>query len=142
MRSKPPTVFPFRPHGVFLSRVEGRLMITDVTGPWNRELVEQWVLEAGPVARKLGPHVGIAVIHGSMLCTPDALPVLRRAARHAGASFACVAHVIVAAAAVEGRDFVEPNFIRAYDGVLPLAIFYTLDEARAWALARLAEQGL
>jgi hypothetical protein len=141
MPSKPPTVFPFRPHGAFLSRVEDRLMITDVNGPWNKELVEQWARAAGPVAAQLGPHVGIAVIHGSMLCPPDALPVLRQAARHARAALACVGHAIVAAASVEGRDFVEPNFIRAYDGVLPLAIFYTLDEARAWALARLAEQG-
>ncbi len=141
MPSKPPTASPFRAHGTFLSRVEGRLIISDVTGPWNKELVEQWALEAGPVARQLGPHIGIAVIHGSMLCTPEALLVLRQAARHARASLACVAHAIVAAPSVEGRDFVEPNFIRAYDGVLPLAIFYTLDEARAWALARLAEQG-
>ena len=116
-------------------------MITEITGPWNKELVEHWALNANPVARGMGAHVGIAVISGSMLCTPEALKVLRHAARHAATALSCVAHVIVAGREVEGRDFVESSFIRSYDGVLPLAIFYTLDEARAWALARLAEQG-
>ncbi len=116
-------------------------MIADVTGPWNKELVEQWALASNPVARKLGPHVGIAVIHGSMLCTPDALLVLRRAAQHAAGALACMAHVIVAGKEVEGRDFVESSFIRAYEGVLPLAIFYDLDAARVWSLEMLAQNG-
>ena len=117
-------------------------MISDVTGPWNKELVEQWALASNPMAKRVGAHIGIAVIHESMLSTPDALLVLQRAAEHAARSLGCIAHVIVADKTVEGRDFVEPSFVRIYDGVLPLAIFYTLDEARAWSLARLAEQGL
>ena len=117
-------------------------MISEITGPWNKELVEQWALESNPVAKSLGTHIGIAFIHGSMLCTPDALLVLGRAADHAARALDCVAHVIVADKTVEGRDFVESSFIRTYNGVLPLAIFYTLDEARAWSLARLAELGL
>lgn len=142
MPAKPPRPITFRSHGHFTTRVEGQLIISEVTGPWNKELVEEWARSAQPVAQSLaahGPHVGIAVITGSMLCTPDALKVLREAARYAAGTLDCRAHVIVAAATVEGRDFVEANFIRAYEGVLPLAIFYTLDEARAWSLARLAE---
>lgn len=141
MGPRPLTPSSFRPHGKFLSRVEGRLIVTEITGPWNKELVEHWAMESHPLAKSLGAHVGIAVIHGSMLCTPDALMVLRRAAEHAAVALDCVAHVIVADKTVEGRDFIEPSFIRTYEGVLPLAIFYTLDDARAWSLARLAEQG-
>lgn len=142
MLAKPPPPITFRAHGHFTTRVEGQLIISEVTGPWNKELVEEWAYGSQPVAQALaahGPHVGIAVISGSMLCTPDALKVLRQAARHAATTLNCRAHVIVADASVEGRDFVESNFERAYEGVMPLAIFYTLDEARAWALARLAE---
>ncbi len=116
-------------------------MISEITGPWNKELVEQWAIGSNPVARELGPHVGIAVIHASMLCTPDALHVLRRAAEYAASALACVAHVIVAGKEVEGRDFVESSFIRTYAGVLPLAIFYDLEAARAWSLETLAQQG-
>lgn len=142
MLPKPPSPPVFRAHGHFTTRVEGQIIISDVTGPWNKELVEEWAYGSQPVAKRVsarGPHVGIAVISGSMLCTPEALAVLRQAARHAATTLRCVGHVIVADQSVEGRDFVEPTFMRAYEGVMPLAIFYTLDEARAWALARLAE---
>ena len=131
------TTSAFPAHGDFLTRVDGRLIISDVTGPWNKELVEEWACAAHPVAKGVGPHVGIAIIHGSMLCTPDALLVLRRSAEYAARGLECVAHAIVAAREVEGRDFVESSFIKAYEGVLPLAIFYTLDEARQWAFGLL-----
>ncbi|WP_426107875.1 hypothetical protein [Massilia sp. TSP1-1-2] len=131
----------FRPHGTFLTRVDGRLIISDVTGPWNKELVQAWALAVQPVAMGVGPHVGVAVIHGSMLSTPEALLVQRRCAEHAARTLGCVAHAIVADKTVEGRDFVESSFFKAYEGVLPLAVFYTLDEARSWAAALLnAEQ--
>lgn len=119
-------------------------MISEVTGPWNKELVEEWAYGSQPLAlalSKQGPHIGIAVISGSMLCTPEALKVLRQAARYAATELHCVAHVIVADKTVDGRDFVESNFMRAYEGVLELAFFYTLDEARAWSLARLQQAG-
>jgi hypothetical protein len=48
---------------------------------------------------------------------------------------------MVADRATDGRGLVDNSFIRAYDGVLPFAIFYTQDEARQWALALLASQG-
>ena len=138
---KIPTASAFRSHGEFLTRVDGRLLISDVTGPWNKELVEEWASASGPVARGVGPHVGIAIIHGSMLCTPEALEVLRNCAAYAARSLECVAHGIVAAKDVEGRDFVESSFFRAYEGVLPLAIFYTIEEARQWAYGLLDAQG-
>jgi hypothetical protein len=142
MRAKPPTSFTFRAHGQFTTRVDGRLIISDVTGPWNKELVEQWAAASHPLAQALGPHVGIAVVRESMLCTPDALLVLRRAAQYAATSLACMAHVLVADKSVDGRDLIDASFIRAYDGALRFAIFYSLEEAQAWALALLAEQGL
>ena len=141
MQHKSPPTSPFRSHGNFLTRVDGRLIISDVTGPWNKELVEEWAIAAQPVAIGVGPHVGIAVIHGSMLCTPEALLVLRRCAGYAAHALACVAHAIVADKTVEGRDFVESSFFRAYEGVLPLAIFYTLEEARSWAEGLLEARG-
>jgi hypothetical protein len=86
--------------------------------------------------------VGIAVVRESMLCTPDALAVLRRAAAYAATSLACVAHVLVADKSVDGRGLVDASFIRAYQGALRFAIFYSLEEAQAWSLALLEEQGL
>ncbi len=141
MHPTPPRRHTFRAHGQTSSQADGRLILTDVTGPWNKELVDEWGRAAYALVKPMGPHVGIALIHGSMLCTPDALAEMRRSAKYAATSLQCVGHAIVADKTVDGRDLVDISFIRAYEGVLPLGIFYTLAEARAWALALLAEQG-
>jgi len=134
----------YRPHGRFATHVEGRLMVTEVTGPWNKELVEYWAQQRYPAAKALGeagPYVGIAVIHDSMLCPADALEALARVVRYSAARLHCIAHVIVADASVDGRNFLEPVFARIYQGVVDHAIFYTVDEARAWSLALLRQHG-
>lgn len=134
----------FRPHGKFTTHVEGRLIVSEVTGPWNKELVEFWGARCLPDAKALGasgPWVGIAVIRESMLCPPSAIDSLRRIAQYSGAKLNCLAHVIVADASVDGRDFLEPAFARIYEGAVEHAIFYTFDEARAWSLALLRSKG-
>jgi hypothetical protein len=131
----------FRPHGKFATHVDGRLMVSEITGPWNKELVEYWGLRCYPEAKRLseeGPYVGIAVIRESMLCPADALESLRRIVRYSATHLNCIAHVIVADAGVDGRDFLEPVFARIYEGVVAHAIFYTFEEACAWSLALLA----
>jgi len=133
----------FRPHGAFHTRVEGRLIISEVTGPWNKELVQYWGQRCLPEATLLaesGPWVGIAVIGESMLCPPDALAMLRRIVAHSASHLQCIAHVIVAGPEVDGRDFLEPIFARVYEGLVEHAIFYTFEEARAWSLALLARR--
>jgi hypothetical protein len=134
----------YRPHGRFATHIEGRLMVSEVTGPWNKELVEAWAQQCYPAAKELGaggPYVGIALIRNSMLCPADALEALARVVRYSAERLNCIAHVIVADATVDGRDFLEPVFARIYEGVVAHAIFYTLDEARAWSLALLREHG-
>lgn len=119
-------------------------MISHITGPWNKELVETWAKDAYPEARALsdtGPYVGIAVISASMLCPPDAMEALKRAVKYSSTRLRCTAHIIVADASVDGRDFLEPVFARVYAGLVEHRIFYDLDAARAWSLAHLREQG-
>jgi hypothetical protein len=134
----------FRPHGKFTTHVEGRLIVSEVTGPWNKELVEYWGARCHADAKLLGatgPWVGIAVIRESMLCPPSAIDSLRRIAHYSGAKLNCIAHVIVADASVDGRNFLEPAFARIYEGAVEHAIFDTVDEARAWSLALLRSKG-
>jgi hypothetical protein len=134
----------FRPHGKFTIQVDGPLMVTDITGPWNKELVEYWADRCYPQARALsdaGPYVGIAVFHESMLCPPDAMDMLRKIVYYSATKLRCIAHVIVAAPSVDGRDFLESTFARIYDGVVEHRIFYTVEEARAWSLAFLDSRG-
>lgn len=134
----------FRPHGKFSIAVDGQLMITEVTGPWNKELVEYWAHQCYPQAKALsaaGPYAGIAVISESMLCPPDAMETLREIVLFSATRLRCIAHVIVADPSVDGRGFLDSTFARIYDGVVDHRVFDTLEEARAWSLARLAQEG-
>lgn len=132
----------FRPHGEFRSRIEGRIVITEVTGPWNRELVEAWARHVYPDVKKLaesGPHVGLAIVRKSMLCPPDALEALARVARYAVKHLHCIGEFIIADAGVEGRGLVERPFERIYEGVVPFRFFETYEEAKAHADALLRD---
>ncbi len=132
---------PFRIHGAYQTRVEGRLIITDVNGPWNLELVEAWAQQVHPLARALrdgGAHVGIAVISGSMLCPPDALARLRQVCEYGVRRQRCLAQMIVAAPEVEGRSLMAATFERMYDGLCPYLLLAELDLARQQAARWLA----
>lgn len=116
-------------------------MITEVTGPWNRELIDTWAAHCLAPARELaagGPYVGIAVVRESMLCPPDAIEALRKVAQYAAARLQCRGFVVVAGPEVEGRDFLAPTFARIYAGVVAHQIFDALEPAMAWSLALLA----
>jgi hypothetical protein len=131
----------FRAHGRFRSTTEGQILVTYVTGPWNRELIKEWMKEMGPVAMEVaarGPYVGIAVIDESMLCPPDAMELLAKTVKYSAESMGCLANLVVAAPGVEGRHFVEPNYIRMYEGVTLYGFFDTYEEARQRALEILA----
>lgn len=126
----------FRIHGEFKSHVDGQVVVTEVTGPWNKELVEAWSAFMYPIALEVsarGPYVGVALIRGSMLCPPDALESLRRAANYAAKHLKCLCHVVVVGPEVEGRGFVEPSFVQIYRDNIPYKFFYDIDEAMAWS---------
>lgn len=127
--------------GNFDTRVEGQVMITEVTGPWNKDMVFHWAQYVTPYAKMLatsGAYVGIAVFHGSMLCTPDALQALRECAI-ASVKLGCLAHLVVAANGLEGRSQVEPMFADVYQGVCSYQFFPDLAAALAGATKLLGE---
>jgi hypothetical protein len=134
----------FQPHGEFTARVEGRIIISEVVGPWNKELVDQWAAALHVVAKQLcatGPHVGIAVLHGSMMCPPDAFTAMRQAISYAAAKLDCIGNILVAEASVEGRALLLPVYAQLYGEGVPQRFFYDIDSAKAWALTLLAERG-
>ena len=134
----------FLPHGQFHSWIDGRYVISDVTGPWNKELVVDWVGHVYPFAQELsltGPHVGIAVVHQSLMCPPDALEELGLAVRYSVRKLDCIAHLIVAAPSVEGREFMARTYGRLYHELCPHSFFNTMEEARSFAAPLLAARG-
>lgn len=134
----------FQPHGEFTAYVDGRLIVSDVQGPWNRELVDKWAAEMYVLVtqlRRSGPHVGLAILRGSMLCTPDALVAMARALQYGTAKGGCIGNAVVADAGVEGRALMLDTYDKLYDERAPHRFFYDVDSARAWALSLLAAQG-
>ena len=134
----------FQPHGEFTTTVDGRLIVSDVLGPWNRELVDKWAAEIYVLVTQMrlsGPHVGLAVLRGSMLCTPDALVAMEQALRYGTAKGGCIGNAVAIDAGVEGRALMLATFDKLYDERAPHRFFYDFDSARAWALSLLAAQG-
>lgn len=138
------TPSPFQMHGHFHTHVDGRLVVSNVTGPWNKELVESWARQCYPAVKTLsasGPYVGIAVIHESMLCPPDAMRTLRAVVASSAAELGCIGHLVVADSKVEGRSLVKGNFIEVYEGLVDYGFFDTFEAARAHGLQLLRAAG-
>lgn len=128
----------FRIHGQFKIRLEGQYLISEVVGPWNRELVDLWSREAFLLIKQFTaaqPYVGICTIYESMLCPPDALELLSRVARFSTEKQHCLGNGIVANASVDGRNLVEALYKRIglYD------FFDDFAAAKKWADTKLAE---
>lgn len=134
----------FRAHGEFSTRVEGRLVISEVTGPWNIELVRACMAELHAKALPLaatGPHVGVGIVHGSILCPPDAFALLASAIGYAARRLNCIGNCIVAGPEVEGRALMQAQYAHIYAGLTPYCRFDELGSARLWALELLAAHG-
>ncbi|WP_395006119.1 hypothetical protein [Undibacterium sp.] len=122
----------FRPHGKFQVWTEGQLLLTELTGPWNRELVEYWAAQAFELASTFSverPYIGITIVHDSILCPADAIDRIAQAVQVSQTKLHCIENVIVAADSVEGKDLVKSTYQR-----MGLRHFFSdLDSAKAWA---------
>lgn len=105
----------FRPHGRFKIWVEGQLLLTEVTGPWNREMVEYWAAQALQLAQQFSaerPYVGITTVYESILCPNDAIDRISQAIAFSRTQLPCLGNLIVAAENVEGRELVRSTYRR------------------------------
>jgi hypothetical protein len=134
----------FQPHGEYKLRLEGRVLISELVGPWNLELVDTWMKAAHPMVKELaatGPHVHMTIVTGSLLCPPEALDRLAEVIVYTTAKMQCIGNPVVAAASVEGRALFEPMYARIYDGSPPRGLFLDYESAMAWSRELLAEKG-
>ncbi len=131
---------PFSAHGEFSLRQDGRLLIAELTGPWNIELVDRYRIEVAPFVARLapdGPWGQIAICHRSVLAPQDALKALTDGARVLAERHHRVAMAYVLPPEVEGHGIMESVFARMYAGFQSVACFETLAPAREWTLAQI-----
>lgn len=137
-------MYTFRPHGDYKLRLEGRVLVSELVGPWNLELVNTWMKAAHPMVKELaatGPHVHMTIVTGSLLCPPEALDRLAEVIVYTTAKMQCIGNPVVAAANVEGRALFEPMYARIYDGSPPRGLFLDYETAMEWSLKLLAAKG-
>ena len=125
----------FKPHGAFLARYEGRILVQHIEGPWNEQMVAQWAPALAPFAAELeagGAWAALAVFHRSVLTSPEAFKRMRKAIEYSTRRMKVVAHAVVAATDVEGQLFAKSILEPVYRGLTPIGFFTTQEEAEPW----------
>lgn len=131
----------FKPHGKVRVVLEPQITLSYIEGPWNRELVKEWMGEFAKLhdaMLKLGPHAGITVIASSALATADALQLMRKAMAYGKAHYQNYLSCMVVGPDVTGRALTLRMFAPVFEGIVPFATFGTEAEARAWCAEQLA----
>jgi hypothetical protein len=134
----------FAAHGSCLVRIDADLLVTEVQGPWNLELVDIWAADALPAARQLagrGRWASLGVVRGSMLSTPDAVARLGGLIQEMLALGDVRASAYAIGRDVEGRGIMESGFERLHRGLVPVRFFDDECSARAWLADLLAAPG-
>jgi hypothetical protein len=130
----------FSPIGSYELQVEGRLLVSTQSGPFNLAYSQEYAGKAGRLARQLndsGPYIVLTVFRGSMLYATDALEfTYGRARMDEPALRRCVAHAIVAGPDVQGRETMRP-WVEKYFQERGLTsttgrLFSDESEARRW----------
>lgn len=133
----------FPPHGKYSLYRDGQVLVTEVVGPWNLELVQEWARSAIPFSIEMqeeGPWAGIAIMSESMLATPDAMAALRKVVAASVEQFNCIAHIVVAAPGVAGKGVVEPAFEKVYEGLCLSGFFDDYESAKKWAILEINQR--
>jgi hypothetical protein len=125
----------FRSHGTATFTDEGQLLLLDVVGPWNAELVNEIHSRAAAKMAAMSTHGKwglVVLVSESILCSAEAAAAIREAARRESSIGKRAAVAFVASFSVEGRGLVEPVFYKIYEGIHPVAFFESLNEAKLW----------
>jgi hypothetical protein len=125
----------FRPHGKADLRIEGQLIIVDLEGPWNAELVElihERVADLKATLTANGKWGLLINVSYSLLCPLETFDTIRRSVLEDAEHNGHAAVAFVAARSVEGRGLLEAWYCKFYEGICPAAFFETLDEAKRW----------
>lgn len=133
----------FPSHGKYSLYRDGQVLVTEVVGPWNLELVQEWARSAIPFSIEMqeeGPWAGIAIMSESMLATPDAMTALRKVVAASIEQFNCIAHIVVAAPGVAGKGVVEPAFEKVYEGLCLSGFFDDYESAKKWAILEINQR--
>lgn len=125
----------FKPHGNFSLRTEGQIIVQQVQGPWNLEMVEEWnkaLTPLGYALDKSGYFAAVIDFKESAMSTPDAVARMRRVVESSVKFLKPAAHAVVAGPDVEGYLLVRTVMSRVFQDLTPYAFFDALEPALQW----------
>ncbi|OYT93295.1 MAG: hypothetical protein CFE43_03340 [Burkholderiales bacterium PBB3] len=125
----------FVPHGQFHIRTQGQVVISEIQGPWNLEMMSAWGKGIAPITQALsakGPVGSIGIYSHSLLTSPESLDLLTKMLRFSVAHYRVVCTADVYDASVEGHMLGKRIFKSVYEGSVPNQSFATEQEAITW----------
>jgi len=130
----------FPAHGSFTLDICDRLLLVDVLGPWNAELVAAYQKQLDRAATTLaadGDWAVVVQVFGSALFTPEAMHSMQVKAGQQRALGRCATAYVIDDE-VEGSHVVESALRSIYAPSQAFAVFREVPPALAWAGAQLS----
>lgn len=122
-------------------QVEGPLLVTDLTGPFNLDCYELWVRRALPALNEMarhGPTASLVRFAGSALTQPELLPRMKQATQTAVDTLNLTAIAFVVPPTIEAAFLARQVYMPLHEGLIDFRVFDTEAPARAWLAERLA----
>lgn len=132
----------FSIHGEVAFTRQGQILVVDVQGPWNAELIELYKAQSRPYVEALsanGPWGLILILHREAACPPDAIEGIRLGVIEQAKNWRRVCTSYVIAPDVIGYKVMDRVWRNIYRDVMPCEVFERREDALAWTEARLKE---
>lgn len=134
---------PFSVHGAVNFARQGQILIADIQGPWNMELINLYKEKMVPYVQDLsakGAWGLIIQIHNEASCPPDAVAGIQRGVIDQAANWHRVCTAYVIAPDVVGYHIMDRVWRGIYRDIIPCEIFEQQEQAIAWVDQTLQNQ--
>lgn len=135
---------PYSVHGSLAQTRQGQILITDVQGPWNAELIELYQQKCRPHVEALsaqGPWAAIIHMHKEASCPQDAIAGIKQGVIEQAKNRKRVCTAYVIADDVVGYHIMDRVWRGIYKDIIPFEIFERREDAIAWT-AQILEQAV
>ena len=125
----------FSAHGTVDFTRQGQILIAEVQGPWNAELIAQYREKIAPFVQELSVNGAwglIVEIHNEASCPPDALEGIRLGVIDQAKNWRRVCTAYVIAPDVRGYRLMDRIWRGIYRDIIPCEIFEQREDAMAW----------
>jgi hypothetical protein len=125
----------FKPHGKASCTLDGQLILLDLEGPWNAELMLQIQHDVDSLKASLPTNKKwglLVIVSNSLLCSFDTIEIIKNVVKEDQRHHGHAVIGFVVDPVVEGCGIVDVIFRKIYENICPIEFFETMSEARSW----------